>query len=943
MKSAKALFTLCVAMSDATPIVAAPTPGPATADIPRIDYEKYTLPNGLDVILVEDHRLPLVAVNIWYHVGAANEAPGLTGFAHLFEHMMFAATKHVPRGLADQLLEAAGGTDSNGSTAFDRTNYFDTVPSHQLELALWIHADRMGYLLDVLDQTALANQQDVVRNERRQRIENQPYGIVEEGLFHNLFPKTHPYYGRVMGSHADIQAAKLVDIKTFFKTYYRPNNASLAIVGDIDKAKTKKLVAKYFGGFQRGPEVPKVTAVTPPITAERRVVIQDRIELPRVLMGWLTSRVYQPGDAELTLAAQILGGSKSSRLYQKLVYEKQIAQDVNAYQYSLGVASIFGIDVTARPGHTPEEIETAIDEELERLRAAPPDAKELERARNTVETQLVSQLEKIGGSGVADTINQYNHYTGDPGFLVKEVEQYRAADAEAIRSAVQQQLQKSARVVVYGVPGTQDLGPEVPTPPAALAAAGAGTESINADEHWRANPPKAGKQRPLKLPKGESFRLANGLTVIHYYKPGLPLATAQLVVRAGAEANPIDKPGLASFTADLLDEGTAARSSVQIANEVAQLGATLSTNASSDATFVQISALKKNFSAAFDLLADVALHPAFPAEEVERGRASRLGDLVQNRENPSAVASTVTAAVMYGHGHPYGFTDLGTEAAIKSTTRDDLAAFWKRHFLPNNAALIVVGDVTRAEAKALAEARFGDWKSATVPNQEAAPQVKSKARVVLVDKPGAPQTTVRVVGVGPDRKTPDFPALQVMNAGLGGLFTSRINNNLREEKGYTYGAFSGFLYHRQPGVFLVRTNVRTDVTGPAVAEIFKELHGVAGNPYSAEELKRARDSQLLSLPGQFETGAAIASSLASTYVYGLGLDYYARLPAQFRAVTGTQVESAAKKYLRPEEMVVIGVGDVAKISPELEKLKLGPIEYRDADGNEIETAKAAQR
>src|SRR6202162_2544291 len=386
--------------------------------LPTIKFEKYTLPNGLVVTLSEDLRLPLVSTNIWYHVGPANEVPGRTGFAHLFEHMMFEGSKHVPGNSHIRFLEGAGASDLNGTTDFDRTNYFQTLPSNQLELALWLESDRMGYLPDKLDQASLTNQQDVVRNERRQSIENSPYGIVEEGVYHMLFPKSHPYHADVMGSHADIQAAKLEDVRNFFKLYYAPNNASLAIVGDFDPAQAKQLVEKYFGPLKRGAPVPKITAVTPPITAERRVVIHDQVELPRVYMGWLTSPIFKPGDADADLASAILGGGKSSRLYKKLVYEKQIALDVSASQQSLVLGSIFEIVVTARPGHTAEEIEKAIEEEVETLRKDGPTPAELERAQNGIETRTIQGLERLGGfGGIAGRVNEYNHYLGAPGSL----------------------------------------------------------------------------------------------------------------------------------------------------------------------------------------------------------------------------------------------------------------------------------------------------------------------------------------------------------------------------------------------------------------------------------------------------------------------------------------------------------------------------------------------
>src|SRR5687767_8327952 len=375
------------------------------ADVPRIATEKYTLPNGLEVILSPKRGLPMVAVNLWYHVGPANEEAGRTGFAHLFEHMMFQASKHVPEDTHFRFLEAAGASDVNGSTSFDYTNYYETVPANQLELALWLESDRMGYLLEKVDQASLANQQDVVRNERRQRTENQPYGMAEEAVWQTLFPKTHPYYAVVIGSHADIQAAKLDDVKRFFKQYYAPNNATLTLVGDFDPAHARQLVTKYFGTLKRGPAVPAIKADTPPVTAERRKIVPSRVELQRVSIAWLTPPFFSPGDAEADMTAQILGGGRASRLYKKLVYERQIAQDVSAVQQSFGIRSVFQIDATARPGRTSAELEKAIDEELALLVKSGVDARELERARNTIETNIVGSLESITGDRKSTRLN----------------------------------------------------------------------------------------------------------------------------------------------------------------------------------------------------------------------------------------------------------------------------------------------------------------------------------------------------------------------------------------------------------------------------------------------------------------------------------------------------------------------------------------------------------
>jgi zinc protease len=901
-------------------------------DIPRLVFEKYTLPNGLDVILSQHRRLPMVAVSLWYHVGPANEERGRTGFAHLFEHMMFQSSKHVPADSHIRLLEAAGASDLNGTTDYDRTNYFETVPSNQLELALWLESDRMGYLLEKVNQAALSNQQDVVRNERRQSVENQPYGLAEEALVQTLFPNGHPYYGNVIGSHEDIQAVKLDDVRRFFRQYYAPNNASLAIVGDFDVAQTKKLVEKYFGTLRRGPTVPPIEAQTPKITSERRVTVPSRVELPRVYVAWVTSPIFKPGDADARIAANILGSGRSSRLYKRLVYDKQIAQNVSARQQSLMLGSIFQIEATARPGHTAEELERAIDEELAGLRASAPSAREIERARNTIETAIIGGLERLGGfGGVADRLNMYNHHLGTPDYLAKDIQRYRAVTPASLQAFARAYLSADARVVLHAVPGRPQAPPS-PSAPASAAAPDEDGQSINADEPWRLEMPKAGPAPLLQVPTPASLTLPNGLTLILNERRGLPIVAASLVIRTGSDANPIDRPGLANFVAAMLDEGTATRGALQIADEVAHLGASLVAGSSMDATTVSARSLSKNFSATLNLMADIALHPSFPAEEIERQRANRLGQLVQQRDNPRQVAAQVTSIALYGDRHPYGYTEIGTEASMKAVKRDEMTSFWKQNFVPNNAALVVAGEISMSELRTLAENSFGGWRQGA-PVRPALPTPQpTKARVVLVDKPAAPQTQLRVASIGAARSSPDYLPLEVMNNALGGLFSSRINMNLREQHGYSYGTRSLFLFFRHPGPFMVAGAIRTDATAPAVAEIFKEIEGMLAAPMTSDELQKSKDSMANSLPGSFETSADAVGSFSSVVIYDLGLDYYSRYARDVLAITAGQALDAARRYLVPDRMVVIAVGDRSAIEEDLKRLNLGAMETRDSEG-----------
>lgn len=917
------LLALAGALSASLPAIAAPeTQGAVSTAAGQIAirHEKVTLPNGFELILVQDHRLPLVAFNLWVHAGPRNEAKGQTGFAHLFEHLVFAGSRHIPRGEFDKYIDAAGGTDANGSTNFDRTNYYFTLPSNQLALGLWLKADMLGWMIDEVDSVALANQQDVVRNERRQSVENQPYGIVEEALYQALYPEGHPYRAVVIGSHADIQSIQLKDVKDFARTYYRPNNATLVLAGDFDAAEAKALVARYFGSMKPGPKPPQVQVATPQITQERRLVVKDRIELSRLNLAWHTPAMFAPGDAALDLAAHVLGGGKASRLYGLLVRDKQLAQSVSVSQGSQSLSSVFNIEIVARPGASLDAIEALVDAELARLAAEPPMAAEIAQARAVIETDVLQRMEKV--ASLADLVNHYNQMAGDPGFVGRDLARYAALAPADVSAAVTRWLGKEARVAVQALPGEPVLAPEVPTPPGPKQAAKGERESLYGFEPWRLKPPAAAKAKPLTLPAAQSFTLANGLTVIHSPKLGLPLVSASLVVRAGQGANPADKPGLASFVAAMLPEGTTTRSAQQIAEAAAALGATLSASPGAEEARVQFSGRKASVREGLALLADVALNPAFAAPEVERVRAQMLAALAQVREEPAALAQAVGSRAIYGDGHPLAPHPLGTEAGLKSIDAAALRGFWQAHYRPENAALVVAGDLSEAELRALVEPLFGGWQGqGTAPAREPLPPARPiAARTVLVDKPGAPQTALAVVAPGPFAAAPDAPALKVMNAALGGLFTSRINHQLREVKGYTYGVFSNFSLGRERGQFTLQGSVRTDVTGAALADLWKEITAMRSKPMGAAELGRVRNAVLLSLPGQFDTNGAVVAGYAGNWAAGRPLSAITELPAKYAAVTAADALQAAKQHLDLRQLTVVAVGDKAKVQPQLRKI-----------------------
>ncbi len=895
-----------------------------------LEHTKYKLSNGLDVILREDHRLPLVAVNLWYHVGPANERPGLTGFAHLFEHMMFQGSKYAGDDAHFRMLEAAGASDINGTTDFDRTNYFETLPSDQLELALWLESDRMGFLLDKLDHGKLENQRDVVRNERRQSVESAPYGLVEEEMFHQLFPSEHPYYASVIGSHADIEAARLRDIRDFFRLFYAPNNASLAIVGDINRTVTEKWIERYFGSIPAGPPVPEIEVAAPVIRSEKRVVVTDQIELPRIYLAWITPPIFRAGDAECDLLAKILGGGKSSRLYKNLVYEKQIAQDVVAHQYSLVLGSIFFIQATAKPGVEPQRLEAAIDAELHQVRQQGPTALELEGAQNIFESEMIRGLETLGGfGGVADRFNTYNHYLGDPDYLSQDLARYRNATTDSLRAVAETNLTNQSRVVVVGVSGAKKIH-DIPR------SEDREIESIDGEpdspaQDWRKNSPSRGRASSMNLPIPKVFELDNGLDIYFIEQHDLPLVAANLIVLCGSDANPLDSPGLASFTADMLDEGTTKRSALTIADDLDRLGAALSTGSTTDLSYFTVRTLKRNVGPAFELMADVLLNPSFPEKEIDRRRHHRLTRIQQQRDSPHALGSRALLDVLYGSRHPYGYTELGTKESNSSIQRDQLAAFWKSGYVPTRAALVVAGDLDESELLRLAQDYLGVWEGTAEPSGAPEAPPPSQRRIVIVDKPELPQTTLLVGHVGVARSNPDYIPIDVMNTQLGGLFSSRINLNLRERNGYTYGASSSFSSRRGPGPFLVATSVRQDVTGPAVREIVHEIEGMRASEPAEQELQLAKDSISRSLPGFFETTAQSASTIGGLFVHGLELAYYRDLPGQVDAVTAQQVQRVAEQYLRPDALVVVAVGDRQKIEPQLAELEFGEIEIRSLD------------
>jgi zinc protease len=902
----------------------------AKLKLPVLKYETYTLPNGLKVITHEDHRLPLVAVDLWYHVGPLNERAGRTGFAHLFEHMMFEGSEHVGEKAHIKYVQGAGATDVNGTTDFDRTNYFETMPANQLELALWLESDRMGFLMEGLDRKLLTNQRDVVRNERRQG-EGRPYAAADEAVAHLLYPKGHPYYGDVIGSHADIEAARIADIRDFHQQFYTPNNSSIAIAGDFDAAKLKALLTKYFGPIPAGPKVDPVTVVTPPITSQRRETVTDTVKLPQVTIAWLVPAAYTPGSYDAEAAIFALGGAKASRLDQALVYKTQVAQRVSCYTRLNKLNGTAQCSIVAKPGVKLEELEKTVWDELAKLQADGPTAEEIEAAKAGNLTDKITGLQRLGGfGGIADTLDEYNQYTGDPGYLPKDIAAAEAITPASTKAAAVKYFTKESAVVVYCVPRSPedtDANVKITNPY---------TAAFETAQAWRKEVPKAGPPVTVHLPVPETFTLANGLKVYVVPEHSLPVVSAEFVTRAGNENNASGKDGLASLTAQTMGEATTTRDLKALADAQEQIGIRIGVGATMDGASSGLTVLTNHTNRAFDLFSDVLLHPAFKEEDLDRLKKQRLIGIQQETDNVGAIIGRVGPKLLYGD-QPYGSSGTGTTESVTGLTRENVTDFYASHYGPADSALVMVGDVTMAEAKRLVEEYFGKWTgSASAAITLPAAPTPPTTHVVIVDKPGAPQTALEAFGLGVPANSPDLEPLQVMNYVLGGSFASRINMNLREMHGYTYGANSGYQTYRAGGRFVAGGLVKTDVTGPAGTQLMYEIKRFPTTPPTEAELNEAKVARVQSLPGQFETTGAIAGSMTTLFLYDRPLDYYAALPAKYQAVTAADVQRVATEDVHPGQLIIVAAGDRAKIEPQLKAADLGPVEVRDITGKLVE-------
>jgi zinc protease len=895
--------------------------------LPPINSKEYKLKNGLTVILHEDRSTPIVTVGTWYHVGSKNEVVGRTGFAHLFEHMMFQGSANYDNDFFSPLQEAGGSI--NGTTNQDRTWYFETVPSNFLELALFMEADRLGNLLPAMTQEKLDNQRDVVKNERRQRVDNQPYGTAFEKIGEIMYPKPHPYNWTTIGSLEDLQAASLDDVKSFFRQYYVPNNTYLVLSGDFDEKQARGWIEKYFGPIAKGEPITRPNPPMPKLEKEIRTTVEDAVPLPRRYFVWHSVPAYSADEPALDILGFILSSGRTSRLQSNLLYSKELVQQIGAFNGTNEIGGTFQIQATARPGKSLDDIEKEIESEIARIKAAPPAADEMSRALNSIESQSINGLQTVLGK--AGQLTTFAGYLGKPNWFQQDLDRYRKVTPADVQRVANSYLGANRLVMSY-VPraGEAARGNRDANRPTSVKAEKKDQARIDAQA---AKLPKAGPNPTFALPPVEKTKLGNGLEVWMVEQKELPIVSMNLVLKTGTSNEPNNKTGVANMTAQLLDDGTTKRSAEDIANQLQSIGAFVNANSGWDSTNVSMQTLTKNLDAALDIYADVIQNPAFPEKELESLRARSLVGLRQQRSNPNAVANTAFNKVLYGD-HPYGRDN--TEATIKAIGRGDLTAFYSSNYRPGNGTLIVVGSFDKAALKSKLEKAFGGWKGGEAAMSDL-PSAKSQEKpgIYIVDRPNSAQSVVSIGQVGVDRMNPDFVPIQVMNAILGGGITSRISMNLREEKGYTYGAGSGYQFRRGPGPFRAGGDIQTAVTKEAVIEFMKELNGIRGGiPVTQKELEYNKQSIIRRFPAGFETVGAISNQLANLVVYRLPDTYFNDFIAKVNAVTIDDVNRVATKYLDPSKMAIVIVGDRKVIEPGLKDLGYG-ITILDSDGNPV--------
>jgi len=887
-----------------------------------INFTEFTLDNGLRLVVHEDNKAPIVAVNVWYHVGSKNEKRGKTGFAHLFEHLMFNGTENYD----DEYFkpfELVGATNMNGTTNFDRTNYFQNVPKTALDMALWMESDRMGHLLGAITQEKLDAQRGVVQNEKRQG-DNQPYGKVFYSILAGVYPEGHPYATSIIGSMEDLDAASLEDVHEWFETYYGPNNAVLVVAGDVDPEEVYEKVEHYFGDIPPGPPIVKKEEWIVKLDRDKKEVMQDRVPQARLYKVWGGPSLTEEDNDLLNIAGDVLASGKNSRLYERLVYNDQTATNAQAGMIGNEIGDLFLTSVTVQPGGDLQEVEKAVNEEIERLLKDGITEEELERVKAQRRSAYIRGLESIGGfGGKSDVLAANAVYEGDPGAYRKTLARLEAATTEDVEAAARRWLSAGAyHLEVH------------PFPQVAASDEGADRSSV----------PDTSNFPEVKFAEFERDFLSNGMELIVANRSAVPVVNVRMSVDAGYASDQFGELGTSSLAMTMLDEGTKSRSALEISDELARLGARFSAGSSIDSSAVGISALKENLDASLDIYADLVLNPAFPENELERLRRMRIARIQQEKTQPVGLAIRVFPKLLYGEGHAYSMplTGSGTEESVARISRESLIDYHDTWFRPNNATMIVVGDTTMAEMKPKLERLFRKWEPGTIPAKNVADVgLRDTEQVYIIDRPDSEQSIIIAGNIAPAVSDSNEIAVETMNEIIGGSFTSRINMNLREDKAWSYGARTLLLGTKAQRPFIAYAPVQTDKTMESMAEIRRELVEYLGdNPATDEEINKVKSNNTLSLPGRWETAAAVLRDIGEIVTFDLPDDYWDTYADSVLNVSAGQIGTAADAVIKPDNLIWVIVGDRAKIESRIRELELGDITLLDQDGNELQPTAA---
>jgi predicted Zn-dependent peptidase len=902
------VFTFLTVKSQNTPYF-----NPDQIDIP---YSRFVLDNGLTLIVHEDHKAPIVAVNIWYHVGSKNEKPGRTGFAHLFEHLMFNGSENFNNDYF-KALQAIGATDLNGTTNNDRTNYFQCVPLAALDQVLFLESDRMGHLAGAIDQAKLDEQRGVVQNEKRQ-YENSPYGRQDEIGTKATYPPGHPYSWTVIGSMEDLTAASLDDVKEWFKTYYGPSNAVLSIAGDVKPNEILEKVKLYFGDIPAGPTLIKPELNIAKRQEETRGYYEDRVPEARISMTW---NVPQWGTREATLldlATSILSEGKTSRLYKKLVYEDQAASSAYAYINPREISGYVLIEANVKPDKSVEQVEETMNKILQEFLEKGPTQDELDRVRSNYFANFLKGIERIGGfGGKSDILATNEVYGGSPDYYKKVLKYVAEASVADIQKVSQEWLSSGKYVLVC-------------SPFPTFKAAEKGVD--------RSNLPGLGTPVAASFPNLQKATLNNGLNVVLAQRKDVPTIVGYMLLNAGY-ANDGSKAGLASLAMDMLDEGTKNQSTLEISEKLQLLGASVSTQASLDVSYVNFTTLKQTFDPTLDLVADILINPSFPSVEFDRLKKEHLDNIQREKAEPFSMAIRVFPKFLFETGHPYSspLSGSGFESTVKDITLDEIRNFYSTWFKPNNATLIIVGDVELASLVSILETKLKSWAKGNVPQFKIA-SVKSTAgkKIYLMNRPESTQSVIISGYVISPYGQVSQPALTALNNILGGDFVSRLNMNIREDKHWSYGAGSVVLDTKGQRPFIAYTSVQMDKTKETIQEIQKELTGIISDkPVSIEEFNRVQNNMVLQLPGLWETNSSVAGSLVEKVTYNLSDDYFKTYDAKVRNLSKDELQLLSNQIVKPDQVNWFVVGDKSKIIENLKETGYEIIEV-DADGNPVQ-------